>query len=479
MYPDHVAVTLDGVGFTYAELLRDADRLAAWLRSRGVREGDRVGLILPNSLDFVVAYYGILRAGGVVVPMNPLLKCREIEHQLADSGTKLLLAWEGAAEAAEPAAASAGVHCQLVGPELLYGIEPIEEPAQPRGEDTAVILYTSGTTGTPKGAELTHTNLSRNAALTATTLLLLEPNDVVLGGLPLFHVFGQTCALLATVTVGATLTLLPCFDAAKALRVMARDGVTVFLGVPTMYSALLAVPDRGPLSLRVCASGGAALPMEMLKRFEAEFGCAVLEGYGLSETASAVAFNHPDRERKPGSVGTPVVGVELMLADEHGLPTPRGEVGEIQVRGATVMKGYHGKPVETVAAFRDGWFTTGDLATVDDDGYYFIVDRKKDLIIRGGYNVYPREVEEVLHEHPAVAEAAVIGIAHPELGEEIGAVVVLRPGTSAEPDGLRTFVKERLAAYKYPRLVWIVDELPKSATGKILRREVVAPTHAH
>jgi long-chain acyl-CoA synthetase len=257
--------------------------------------------------------------------------------------------------------------------------------------------------------------------------------------------------------------------------------VTIFEGVPTMYAAMLHHPDADPAkarTLRVCVSGGASLPTEILRGFEEKFGCMILEGYGLSETSPVASFNHPDRVRKPGSIGTPIEGVHMRLIDEDGYTAPDGEIGEIVIRGHNVMKGYWGKPEATAQAIPDGWFRTGDMARVDEDGYYYIVDRKKDLIIRGGYNVYPREIEEVLHEHPAVAEVAVVGIPHPDLGEEIAAAVALKPGGSATVDELRAFVKERVAAYKYPRHVWLVDALPKGPTGKILRREVRPPQDA-
>jgi long-chain acyl-CoA synthetase len=329
-------------------------------------------------------------------------------------------------------------------------------------DDTAVILYTSGTTGTPKGAELTHLNLARNAEI-ATALFSLTEQDVVLGALPLFHSFGQTCALNACVRVGGLLTLLPRFDADKALQIIERDRVTVFEGVPTMYAGMLHSPLAGQTdtsTLRLCASGGAAMPVEIMRAFEEKFGCIILEGYGLSETSPVASFNHPDRPRKPGSIGTPIQGTEMKVIADDGADVPAGEVGEIVIRGHNVMKGYWGRPEATTETMRDGWFRTGDMARVDEDGYFFIVDRKKDMIIRGGFNVYPREIEEVLYEHPAVAEAAVLGVPHAELGEEIAAVVALKPGREAEPDELRDFVKEQVAAYKYPRRVVLVDELP-------------------
>jgi len=341
-----------------------------------------------------------------------------------------------------------------------------------------VILYTSGTTGTPKGAELTHANMRRNASVTATSLLGLGPGDVVMGCLPLFHSFGQTCGLNAAVLSGACLTLIPRFSPSAALQVIERDQVTVFEGVPTMYVGLLgAGAGRADTSsLRLCVSGGAALPVEVLHGFEKAFGAVILEGYGLSETSPVATFNRHDR-RKPGSIGLPIEGVELRLvrADDGSVPLPPGEVGEIVIRGHNVMKGYWKRPEATAAAVRGGWFHTGDLARADEDGFYYIVDRKKELIIRGGYNVYPREIEEVLYEHPAVLEAAVIGIAHPSLGEEVAAAVALRPGEEATPDELRDWVRQRVAAYKYPRHVWLTDGLPKGATGKILKREIVIP----
>jgi long-chain acyl-CoA synthetase len=414
-----------------------------------------------------------------VVPMNPLLKSREVAYYLGDSGAKVLFAWHGAAGEAAKGAADTGARVVDVADPLLTlaDQDPAQVTADRGDDDDAVILYTSGTTGRPKGAELTHANLTRNAELTATTLLKSGTADVVMGCLPLFHVFGLTCGLNATIASGSTLTLLPRFDPGKALEIIQRDRVTIFEGVPTMYAAMLHHTGERPdvSSLRLCVSGGAAMPVEVLRGFEDAFGCVILEGYGLSETSPVASFNHPDKVRKPGSIGTPIAGVEMRLIDADGADVPPGEVGEIAIRGHNVMKGYWGRPDATAEAIQDGWFRTGDLARVDEDGYYYIVDRKKDLIIRGGYNVYPREIEEVLYEHPDVAEAAVIGIPHPELGEDVGAAVKLKPGGTATPADLRAFARERVAAYKYPRHIWIVDDLPKGPTGKILRREVQPP----
>jgi long-chain acyl-CoA synthetase len=478
-HPDRPAVRMDGLVLSYSELLDAARRVASLLASYGVAPGDRVGVMLPNVPAFPIAYYGALAAGGIVVPMNPLLKSREVAYYLGDSGAKVVFAWHAAAGEAAKGAAEAGARVVEVTEPLLTlaGQDPAPAAADRADGDDAVILYTSGTTGRPKGAELTHANLTRNAELTATTLLKSGTDDVVMGCLPLFHVFGLTCGLNATVAAGGTLTVLPRFDPGKALEIIERDRVTIFEGVPTMYAAMLHHAGERPdvSSLRLCVSGGAAMPVEVLRGFEEAFGCIILEGYGLSETSPVASFNHPDKVRKPGSIGTPIAGVEMRLIDADGADVPAGEVGEIAIRGHNVMKGYWGNPDATAEAITDGWFRTGDLAKVDEDGYYYIVDRKKDLIIRGGYNVYPREVEEVLYEHPAVAEVAVIGIPHDELGEDVGAAVKLKPGATATPADLRAFARDRVAAYKYPRHVWIVDDLPKGPTGKILRREVQPP----
>ena len=475
---DAPAVRLGETVLTFAQLDEASARVAGLLRDRGVRPGDRVGCMLPNLPQFAAVYYGILRAGCVVVPMNVLLKAREVAYYLGDSQAGMLLAWHGFAAEAVAGAAAAGTACMLVRPgelEALLAATTAQDGIAGRdAEDTAVILYTSGTTGTPKGAELTHANLIRNAEISAC-LFSLAAGDVVLGALPLFHSFGQTCGLNASVAAGACLTMVPRFDARAVLETIQRHRVSVFQGVPTMYIALLSHPERAKFnagSLRLCVAGGSALPAEVLHRFETEFGCVVLEGYGLSETSPVASFNHPGRPRKPGSIGTPVDGVEMRLLDVTD------GVGEIAIRGHNVMKGYWRRPEDSAAAIdAAGWFRSGDLARVDEDGYYFIVDRKKDMIIRGGYNVYPREIEELLYAHPAVREAAVIGVPHPELGEEVGAAVVLKDGAAATPGELREHVKAQAAAYKYPRHVWIVEKLPKTATGKILRGGVRAPAN--
>jgi long-chain acyl-CoA synthetase len=484
-HPDHPAIRLDDFVLSYAELRQAAGRMSTLLAAAGVQPGDRVGIMLPNVPAFPIAFYGALAAGAVAVPMNPLLKSREVAYYLSDSGAKVLLAWHTAAGEAAKGAADAGAEVIVAETADLAGLlagHALAAASSDRGdEDDAVILYTSGTTGKPKGAQLTHNNLTSNAEVTARTLLQNGTDDVMMGCLPLFHVFGLTCGLNATVAAAGTLTLLPRFDGAKALEIIQRDAVTIFEGVPTMYAAMLHHPDGDPAqaaTLRTCISGGASLPVEILRGFEEKFGCVILEGYGLSETSPVASFNLPDHVRKPGSIGIPVEGVQMRLVDEAGQPAPEGEIGEIAIKGHNVMKGYLGKPEATAEAITDGWFRTGDMARMDEDGYFYIVDRKKDLIIRGGYNVYPREIEEVLHEHPAVAEVAVVGMAHDELGEEVGAAVALKPGASATPEELRAFAKDKVAAYKYPRRVWLVDSLPKGPTGKILRREVQPPEDA-
>jgi long-chain acyl-CoA synthetase len=479
---DAVAIKVDDYELSYSGLEQAAARVSGLLRHKGVEAGDRVGVMLPNVTHFPVCYYGALRVGAAIVPMNPLLKEREVAFYLGDSGAKALLAWHQFADPAQAGAQEAGAECVIAEPKafeaLLADSEPVADVVDRRPDDTAVILYTSGTTGRPKGAELTHHNILSNVDV-SVGLFALDERAVTLGALPFFHAFGQTCALNATVSVGGCLTLIPRFDGAKALEILERDRVTVFEGVPTMYAAMLHHPradETDASALEVCVSGGAAMPVEVMRAFEEKFGCQILEGYGLSETSPVASFNRRDRERKPGSIGLPIDGVEMRAVDDAGNDVPQGEVGEIAIRGHNVMKGYWRRKDATAEAIdADGWFRTGDMARVDEDGYFFIVDRKKELVIRGGFNIYPREIEEVLYEHPDVREAAVVGVPHAELGEEVGAAVALKAGAQSGPQELRDFVKQRVAAYKYPRLVWLVDELPKGPTGKILKREIKLP----
>jgi long-chain acyl-CoA synthetase len=465
---------------TYEQFADAARQVAAGLQARGVMSGDRVGMLLPNVLSFPILFYGALMAGATVVPMNPLLKAREIRYFLRDSGARLVIAAPASARAATEAAGAVGIEAVVVDvaqPDELMVAHTPADPAARADDDQAAILYTSGTTGPPKGAELTHGGLSGNARTTVRTRLEATPDDVILGCLPLFHAFGLTCGLNAAVLSGASVTLLPRFDGAAALSLIERDEVTLFEGVPTMFSRMLHAPNAGSVELarlRLCVSGGAAMPVDVMRSFEQTFSCVVVEGYGLTETSPVVTFNHP-ASRRAGSIGIPIADVQVRLVDDHGKDVSDGEVGEITVRGPNVMKGYWSKPEETAKAIPDGWFRTGDLARRDVDGYLFIVDRKKDMIIRGGENVYPREIEEVLYEHPAVAEVACVGIPDPDLGEEVGAAVVLKSGAGVDPDELREWAKARLAAFKYPRHVWLVESLPHGPTDKIVRRAVQLP----
>ena len=495
--PDAVAVRQGDVELTYAQLDAASAAFAARLRGLGVQPGDRVALIAPNVVAFPVAYYAILRTGAVVVPMNPLLKSGEVAYTWQDCGARVAVVFALFAETALAAAGTTGTQVVVVGPDDLTGSAatdgqdgPVDLDVVERdASDTAVILYTSGTTGRPKGAELSFANLRSNTLACVETLFLNGREDVLFGGLPLFHSFGQTCALNASVAGGSCLTLLPRFDPREALETVARDGVTVFLGVPSMYMSLLGAAQADPSlaskagTVRFGVSGGSSLPLEVLRGVEETFGLRVLEGYGLSETSPVASFNHPDRPSRPGSVGIPIRGVELALGrppQEDAEVTDDVElldeddpdaIGEILVRGENVMLGYWGNPEATAEAVRGGWFHTGDLARRDADGFYFIVDRVKDLIIRNGYNVYPREVEEVLYAHPAVAEAAVVGMPDPVRGEEVGALVQLRDGAEVTEQELIDYVAERIAVFKFPRVVRF-GAVPKGPTGKILKREI-------
>lgn len=476
LHTDRAVLRSDDVEMTYRQLLCRANELAVDLRRRGLRPGARVALVLPNVAAYAVAFYGAQLADLVVVPINPMCTAREIGYFIEDSSADLVFAYTAVADEVNQIKSSATVWiCDDIGP---VGV-PVAEASAPievcrHADDTAVILYTSGTTGRPKGAELTHHNLLSNARTTAEYITEIDKHDVILGCLPLFHSFGLTCVLNAAISRGASVTLIPRFDPDRALAAMDRDGVTVFAGVPTMYSSLLnAMSDNTNLSnLRTCISGGAPLPGEILRLFEAKFGCVILEGYGLSETSPAASFNLPTTVRKPGTVGRALPGVEIKIINEHGVEVPDGTVGEIVIRGDNLMRGYWRRPEATTKAIPDTWFRSGDLGTRDDDGYFTIVDRKKDMIIRGGYNIYPREVEEVLYEHPDIVEAAVVGIPHPQLGEEVAAAVALRPGSTVTVEQIQAHVRGALAAYKYPRTIWIKDSLPKGPTGKILRREL-------
>ncbi len=464
---------------TYGELDERAQRFARVLRQRGVARGEHVAVMIPNVIAFAVVYYGCAYAGCTIVPLNVLLTEEEVAYHLDDSDARLLVAH---CDVAEPArrghAASRCEHLLMCGSQgelasLMASAKPLGEMPDTAPDDTAVLLYTSGTTGRPKGAELTHFNMFYNADL-ASRLHGTNASTVALAVLPLFHSFGQTVIMNGTLIRGGTVVLLPRFDAMAAMTAIEEHQVTFFAGVPTMYFALLHHPDAGARdlsSLRFCASGGAPMPVEVMRAFDERHGSNIIEGYGLSETSPVASLNVMDRAKKPGSIGTPIWGIAFQLIDDDGnVIEGTDRAGEICIKGHNVMKGYYKRPDATAAAIHDGWFRTGDIATRDADDYYFIVDRKKDMILRGGYNVYPREVEEVLYRHPAIAEAAVIGVADERLGEEVKAVVACKPGHSCTEAELIAFCREHVAAYKYPRSIEIVDALPKGPTGKILKR---------
>jgi long-chain acyl-CoA synthetase len=494
--PAQTAIIFDDYKMSYGQLQAASNMFAHALLQAGLERGQKVALMLPNIPQFLVCYYGILKAGGVVVPLNVLLKAPEVAYHLEDSDAVILVAWEGFSEAAaggfkETPTCRSLVIVNAPGSTALPSVEgavafnafmaqakpdPILTQTMP--DDTAVILYTSGTTGRPKGAELTHFNMFFNAWCSLKSLGLdYSENDTALMALPLFHSFGQSCVMNVTIGAGGTLTLIPRFDPVKAFEIIQRDKVTAFAGVPTMYFYLLNHPDRKKYdlsSLNKCLSGGSAIPVEVLSAWERETGIKILEGYGLSETSPVASFNVAFKPTKPGSVGEPIWGVEMKVVDETDQDLPVGQAGELLIRGHCVMKGYLNRPEATAEVMRGGWFHSGDVARMDEDGYFYIVDRVKDLIIRGGFNVYPREIEEVLYAHPAIAEAAVIGVPDQALGEEVKAVIVLKAGQNLTEQEIKAYCKERIASNKYPRHYQFMAELPKNATGKILKRELKA-----
>ncbi len=502
-YGDRTAVVLGDTRMTYTQVDAAANQVANLLVSRGVRPGDKVALSCPNLPYFTIAYYGILKAGAAVVPLNVLLKAREVAYHLADSEATAYLAFEGTPELPIGAAAWDGFSrtetCTeffLItadptapptegGPEqyapLVAGQPATFETVERDDDETAVILYTSGTTGQPKGAELRHRNMRDNARGGEELFdARADRPDTTMCVLPLFHSFGQTVVQNGTFAFGGTVVMLPRFEAKAALDLFLKEGITHFAGVPTMYWALLGALDDSvdvagiAAKLRVAAAGGSALPAEVHKNFRDRFGVTILEGYGLSETSPVASFSKYGEEPRVGSIGVPIPGVEMKLINDDWSEVPEGpdEVGEIAIKGHNIMKGYYNRPEATAEAIHDGWFRSGDLARKDEDGFYYIVDRSKDMIIRGGYNVYPRELEEVLMTHPAVSLVAVIGVPHDSHGEEIKAVVVREPGSTTTAEELVAWGKEQFASYKYPREVQFLDELPMTSTGKILKREL-------
>jgi long-chain acyl-CoA synthetase len=498
-YPAKTAFTFMDSSFSYADINEAANKVANGLKSIGIGVGDKVALTCPNLPAFPIIYYGILKAGAVVVPLSILLKAGEIEFHLRDSDAKAYFCYMGTPEIpmgqmghAAFQAVDECKHFFLIMPKMgmpasipdVQTLDSFLDPQSPHfemhqssAEDTCVIIYTSGTTGRPKGAELTHSNLFLNASL-ISEVMTYNMNDVLLTVLPLFHIFGMTVMMNAGVYRACTQVLLPRFDPELAFAAMDKNKVTIFAGVPTMYWGLLHYTDPKfnydsiTKNLRLCCSGGASLPVKLLEDFEKRFNVIVLEGYGMSEGSPVVTFSHLEFGRKPGSIGKPMWGVEVKLEDTDGNEVPVGEKGELLYRGHNVMKGYYKKPEETAKALRNGWLCSGDVAVKDADGFYYIVDRTKDMIARGGFKVYPREVEEVMIQHEAVSLVAIIGVPDEELGEEVKAFVVLKEGHSMKEVDLIAWTKEKVASYKYPRSIEFVATLPMSATGKILKKEL-------
>jgi long-chain acyl-CoA synthetase len=498
-YPAKAAFTFMDTSITYAELNATVNKVANGLISRGIRPGDKVALSCPNLPAFPVLYYAIIKTGAVVVPLSVLLKKDEIAYHLRDSDAKAYCCYTGTPDlpigqmghdAFNEAAAcelffmimpDAAMPASIAGTatitDLMEGQASTFESYQTNAEDTCVIIYTSGTTGRPKGAELTHSNLLLNAILICD-LMNSTADDTGLIVLPLFHIFGMTVLLNAGVYKGGTGVLLTRFDAGNAFALMQKHTVTLFVGVPTMFWGLLNYTNPAidyntiASNLKLCLSGGASLPVKVLEDFEQRFKVPIIEGYGMSEGSPVVTFNDLKTGRKPGSVGMPVWGVEVKLVDTEGNEVAVGEKGELLYRGHNVIKGSYKKPEATATVLQNGWMHSGDIAVKDADGFYYIVDRTKDMIIRGGYNVYPREVEEIMIQHEAVSLVAVIGIPHEEMGEEVKAFVVLKENYIVSSIELVNWTKNRIAAYKYPRHIEFVAALPMSATGKILKKEL-------
>jgi len=498
-YAQKPAFTFMETSLNYAQINGAANQVANGLVAKGIKPGDKVALSCFNLPYFPIIYFGILKAGAVVVPLSVLLKKDEIAYHLTDSDAKAYFCFAGTEELPMGQMGYAGFkeasnceHFFMIMPKpempstiedtatmgsLMAGQSPKFETHPTGADDTAVIIYTSGTTGKPKGAELSHSNLMLNAVLSAD-LVKFNTNDTALIVLPLFHIFAMTVLMNAGIYRGTSNILLPRFEAEAVLGLMQKHNVTVFAGVPTIYWGLNSYKNEKfdleaiKSNLRICASGGASLPIKVLEDFEQKFEVDIIEGYGMSEGSPVVTFNHIDVGRKPGSIGTPVWGVEVKIVDDAGKEVAPGEKGELLYKGHNVMKGYYKRPEINKKVLKDGWMHSGDVATKDEDGFYYIVDRTKDMIIRGGLNVYPREVEEVILKHPAVSLCAVVGVPHEEMGEEVKAFVVLKDGESITEETLIAWTKERIAAYKYPRIIEMIAALPMSATGKILKKEL-------
>lgn len=444
--PGATALAWHDGSLSWQELELRAGGFARALAGRGVGPGDRIALSLPNRWTFVVALWGGLKSGATVVPLNPLLTREERAKILAHLRPRLVVEEVDAGEA--------------------------EWPGVAVGDSPALILYTSGSTGQPKGAILSHAALAFSSRSWAGPVMALTPEDRVLAVLPFSHSYGLNGALLAPLCAGAAVVLLERFSPEEALGAIARHRVTVFPGVATMFRRLLdsrALAGADLPSLRLCLSGAAPCPWELAREWHRRTGVRILRGYGMTELFRPISYLAGETTDLPEAIGRPVPGVEVRAVDESGCPVPAGEVGELWIKSPAAMDGYLDAPGETRAVLEDGWFKTGDLVSVRPDGFLRIAGRKRELILRGGYSVFPAEVEAALLTHPAVAEAAVIGVAHAELGEEVVAFATLRPGSTARPEELIGHCKERLAAYKYPRRIVLVDQLPKGATGKVLK----------
>jgi long-chain acyl-CoA synthetase len=486
-HADLPAIRTDEGSIRFAEFDARSDRIAAALAARGIGKGDRVALYAPNCPEFPIAYFGIVKAGATVVPVNVLLNPKEVAFILQDAGVKALFYHPVLKEAVE------AVRGRMEGLDVLLSLADAvvdgsddwrqlvsTDTLAPRpefrpDEDLVAIIYTSGTTGRPKGAMLTHRNLAANTWSVQSVLDITPGRDAVLVVLPMFHSFAATAGMLTSLLYGITILPLPRFEPETVARTIETLGATIFMGVPSMYSMLLRLPESFTSSLsglRMCVSGGAAMPVDVMRRFESRFGVGIHEGDGPTECSPVTCLNPLDGERKPASVGLPVPLVEMAIMDEHGQRLADGEMGEICVRGPNVMKGYWNLPEATAESFFGEWFRTGDIGYRDEDGYFFMVDRKKDLIIVNGMNVYPRIVEEVLYRHPAVQEAAVVGEPHELHGEIPVAYVALRDGQEVGSAELRAFCRDNLGRHEVPRKVFFVADLPKNATGKILKREL-------